>query len=163
MQDLLAKQRMTRLASHQVGGCIARCMGIDSTNALSVITYLTDQKYGTEYHKRFENWLRDFQTNDRTSCCAQTDVKGNRPWRPHEQKTSTFRRVERRAMAWWSRAKLTPMRRRWSRSTLSPPGRSQRGLGYSLHHPADARRKADSQHMPDYPITRTGALGGATP
>jgi len=86
MQDLLAKQRMTRLTSHQVGGCIARCMGIDSTNALSVITYMTDQKYGTEYHKRFERWLRDFQTNDRTSCCAQTDVKGNRPWRPHEQK-----------------------------------------------------------------------------
>ena len=84
--DLLAKQKMTRLTCHQVGGCIGRCMGIDSTNALSVVTYLTDQKYGTEYHKRFENWLRDFQTNDRSSCCAQTDVKGNRPWRPHEQK-----------------------------------------------------------------------------
>jgi len=86
IQDLLAKQKMTRLTSQQVGGCIARCMGIDSTNALSVITYQTDQKYGTEYHKRFEKWLRDFQSNDRTSCCAQTDVKGNRPWRPHEQK-----------------------------------------------------------------------------
>jgi aromatic ring hydroxylase len=84
--DLLVKQKMTRLTCQQVGGCIARCMGIDSTNALSVITYLTDQKYGTEYHKRFEKWLKDFQANDRTSCCAQTDVKGNRPWRPHEQK-----------------------------------------------------------------------------
>jgi aromatic ring hydroxylase len=86
IQDLLAKQKMTRLTSQLVGGCTARCMGIDSTNALSVVTYLADQKYGTEYHKRFENWLRDFQTNDRTACCAQTDVKGNRPWRPHEQK-----------------------------------------------------------------------------
>lgn len=86
IKDLLAKQKMTRITSQQVGGCIARCMGIDSTNALSVITYMTDQKYGTEYHKRFEKWLRDFQSNDRTSCCAQTDVKGNRPWRPHEQK-----------------------------------------------------------------------------
>ncbi len=86
VQDLLAKQRMTRLTTQQVGGCIARCMGIDSTNALSVITYLTDQKYGTEYHKRFEAWLKDFQINDRTACCAQTDVKGNRPWRPHQQK-----------------------------------------------------------------------------
>lgn len=84
--DLLAKQKMTRLTCQQVGGCIARCMGIDSTNAFSVVTYLTDQKYGTEYHKRFEKWLKDFQVNDRTSCCAQTDVKGNRPWRPHEQK-----------------------------------------------------------------------------
>lgn len=86
IKDLLCKQKMTRLTSQQVGGCIARCMGIDSTNALSVVTYLTDQKYGTEYHRRFENWLRDFQANDRTACCAQTDVKGNRPWRPHEQK-----------------------------------------------------------------------------
>ncbi|MCX6004429.1 MAG: aromatic ring hydroxylase [Chloroflexi bacterium] len=86
IEDLLTKQKMTRLTSQQVGGCIARCMGIDSTNALSVITYQTDQKYGTEYHKRFEKWLKDFQSNDRTSCCAQTDVKGNRPWRPHEQK-----------------------------------------------------------------------------
>ena len=38
--DLLAKQKMTRIACHQVGGCIARCMGIDSANALSVATYM---------------------------------------------------------------------------------------------------------------------------
>jgi 4-hydroxyphenylacetate 3-monooxygenase/4-hydroxybutyryl-CoA dehydratase/vinylacetyl-CoA-Delta-isomerase len=83
--DLLAKQKMTRIACHQVGGCIARCMGIDATNANSVTTYDADKAYGTEYHKRFLNWLKDFQENDRSSCCAQTDVKGNRPWRPHEQ------------------------------------------------------------------------------
>jgi len=86
VSDLLAKQRMTRLACHQVGGCIGRCMGIDAANALSVVTHAADQKYGTEYFKRFEAWLRDFQENDRTSCCAQTDVKGHRLWRPHEQK-----------------------------------------------------------------------------
>jgi len=83
--DLLAKQKMTRLACHQVGGCIDRCMGIDAINANSVVSYEADQAYGTEYHKRFENWLRDFQENDRMGCCAQTDVKGNRPRRPHEQ------------------------------------------------------------------------------
>jgi 4-hydroxyphenylacetate 3-monooxygenase/4-hydroxybutyryl-CoA dehydratase/vinylacetyl-CoA-Delta-isomerase len=83
--DLLAKQRMTRLTCHQVGGCIARCMGIDAINANSVVSWEADQAYGTEYHKRFENWLRKFQENDCTGCCAQTDVKGNRPWRPHEQ------------------------------------------------------------------------------
>ncbi len=83
--DLLAKQRMTRICCHQVGGCIARCMGIDATNANSVVSYEADQKYGTAYHKRFENWLRDVQNNDRSACCAQTDVKGNRPARPHEQ------------------------------------------------------------------------------
>jgi 4-hydroxyphenylacetate 3-monooxygenase/4-hydroxybutyryl-CoA dehydratase/vinylacetyl-CoA-Delta-isomerase len=83
--DLLAKQRMTRLTCHQVGGCIARCMGIDAINANSVVTYDVDKVYGTEYHKRFENWLKGFQEKDCTAACAQTDVKGNRPWRPHEQ------------------------------------------------------------------------------
>ena len=83
--DLLAKQRMTRITCHQVGGCIARCMGIDSVNALSITTFLADQQYGTEYHKRFEAWLRRFQDEDWSACCAQTDVKGNRPWRPAEQ------------------------------------------------------------------------------
>lgn len=86
VDDLLAKQKMTRITCHQVGGCIGRCMGIDSTNAVSVVSYDTDKKYGTEYFKRFEKWLADFQENDRTGCCAQTDVKGNRIWRPHEQK-----------------------------------------------------------------------------
>ncbi len=84
--DLLAKQRMTRLTCHQVGGCITRCMGIDATNANSIVSYDADKKYGTEYNKRFIKWLTSFQKNDETACCAQTDVKGNRPWRPHEQK-----------------------------------------------------------------------------
>ncbi len=83
--DLMAKQKMTRLACHQVGGCIGRCMGIDATNANSVVSCEADLKYGTEYNKRFLDWLRDFQENDRSACCAQTDVKGNRPERPHEQ------------------------------------------------------------------------------
>lgn len=53
MEDLLMKQKMTRLECHKVGSCIQRCMGIDVMNALSTVTYETDQKYGTEYNKRF--------------------------------------------------------------------------------------------------------------
>jgi len=85
VSDLLAKQKMTRITCHQVGGCIGRCMGIDSTNGNSITSYEADQKFGTEYNKRFLKWLRNFQDNDCSACCAQTDVKGNRPWRPHEQ------------------------------------------------------------------------------
>jgi aromatic ring hydroxylase len=83
--DLLSKQKMNRITCHQVGGCIGRCMGIDSTNANSVVSWEADQQFGTEYNKRFLAWLKDFQEYDRSSCCAQTDVKGNRPARPHEQ------------------------------------------------------------------------------
>ena len=51
--DLLKKQEMIRKACHLTGGCIQRCMGCDAINALSAITYDTDQSEGTEYHKRF--------------------------------------------------------------------------------------------------------------
>lgn len=85
VEDLMLRQQMTRYECHKVGGCIQRCMGIDATNALSVITYDTDQKYGTEYNKRFLKFLEYFQKEDIVANCAQTDVKGDRSKRPHEQ------------------------------------------------------------------------------
>lgn len=85
VDDLLAKQRMTRLLCHRVGGCIMRCMGIDAMNALSVVTYEMDQFLGTDTHNTFLNYLRYWQDNDITANCAQTDVKGDRLKRPHEQ------------------------------------------------------------------------------
>ncbi len=84
--DLLNKQKMTRLYCQEVGGCIQRCMGIDALNALSVVSYDADQKYGTTYYERFVNFMNRVQAEDLSLNCAQTDVKGNRPWRPHEQK-----------------------------------------------------------------------------
>jgi len=84
-EDLLAKQEMTRVEARLVGGCIARCMGIDALNALSVITHACDEAKGTEYHQRFLEFLRGFQKNDTVGCCAQSDVKGHRLRRPSEQ------------------------------------------------------------------------------
>nr|MDO8081764.1 4-hydroxyphenylacetate 3-hydroxylase N-terminal domain-containing protein [Candidatus Freyarchaeota archaeon] len=83
--DLLKKQMMTRVLCHRVGGCIQRCMGIDCMNALSVVTYEIDEAFGTDYYKRWEKFLRYFQENDITGNCAQTDCKGDRLKRPHEQ------------------------------------------------------------------------------
>lgn len=84
-EDLLAKQMMTRLLCHRVGGCIMRCMGIDGMNALSVVTYEMDQMLGTDHYQRFEKYLRYFQDIDACANCAQTDCKGDRLKRPHEQ------------------------------------------------------------------------------
>ncbi len=84
-EDLLKKQKMTRLLGHRVGGCIQRCMGIDSLNALSVITYECDQAIGTEFYERFKKYLEFFQDNDLVASAAQTDPKGDRLKRPHEQ------------------------------------------------------------------------------
>jgi 4-hydroxyphenylacetate 3-monooxygenase/4-hydroxybutyryl-CoA dehydratase/vinylacetyl-CoA-Delta-isomerase len=84
-EDLLKKQRMTRVLCHRVGGCIQRCMGIDALNALSVITYEMDQALGTTYYENFVSFLKYFQENDMVASCAQTDTKGDRLKRPHEQ------------------------------------------------------------------------------
>lgn len=83
--DLLNKQKMTRLLCHRVGGCIQRCMGVDALNALSVVTKEMDNLLGTGYYPRFVEYLRYFQANDLVGCCAQTDVKGDRSKRPHQQ------------------------------------------------------------------------------
>ena len=84
-EDLLAKQKMIRSLCHQVGGCIQRCMGCDAINALSVATYAADMEHGTDYYKRFTEYLKEFQSRDLTAACAQTDVKGDRSKRPHQQ------------------------------------------------------------------------------
>jgi len=88
--DLLKKQRMIRKACHLTGGCIQRCMGCDAINALSFVTYELDKAYGSKYHERFVKYLEYFQKNDLTAAAAQTDVKGDRSLRPHEQRIQTF-------------------------------------------------------------------------
>jgi aromatic ring hydroxylase len=84
-EDLMAKQEMTRVSARMAGGCIARCMGIDALNSLSVITHMCDQAHNTEYHDRFLEFMKTFQENDTVGCCAQSDVKGHRLRRPSEQ------------------------------------------------------------------------------
>ncbi|MBO8181298.1 MAG: 4-hydroxyphenylacetate 3-hydroxylase family protein [Archaeoglobus sp.] len=84
--DLMAKQLMTRKLCRVVGGCIQRCMGCDAINALSIATFAADMENGSDYNKRFLEYLKEFQKRDLTAACAQTDVKGDRSKRPHEQK-----------------------------------------------------------------------------
>jgi aromatic ring hydroxylase len=83
--DLIQKQKMVRLLCHRVGGCIQRCMGMDVIIALSIATKEMDDKYQTEYHRRFMDYLRVYQEKDLTGACAQTDMKGDRIRRPSEQ------------------------------------------------------------------------------
>ena len=83
--DLLKKQEMTRIACQRTPACIQRCMGVDMLNALSVVTHEIDEAKGTEYYPRFVEYLKHFQKNDLVGCAAQTDVKGDRSLRPHQQ------------------------------------------------------------------------------
>jgi len=86
VDDLLKKQLMTKLLATRVGGCIQRCMGTDALNALSVVTHEMDEALGTEANKHFLDYLRMWQENDLVGNCAQTDCKGHRLKRPHEQR-----------------------------------------------------------------------------
>ncbi len=83
--DLLQKQKLIRLASRRVGGCIQRCMGHDALNALAICTREMDLTKGTDYYSRFIKYLHYIHKNDIDSCCAQTDSKGDRLKRPSEQ------------------------------------------------------------------------------
>ncbi|MDA8334557.1 MAG: aromatic ring hydroxylase [Peptococcaceae bacterium] len=84
-RDLLAKQEMTRLLTRKSGFCIQRCMGVDVMNALSVVTREIDDVRGTDYQRRFLAYLKFWQEKDIMGSCAQTDPKGDRSKRPHEQ------------------------------------------------------------------------------
>jgi len=83
--DLVNKSKMGRILGTYTGTCFQRCVGMDTLNALSMVTYDIDHKYGTEYNKRFLKYLEYVQENDLVCCGAMTDAKGDRSLRPAEQ------------------------------------------------------------------------------
>ena len=82
--DLMKKVQMTRLYARYCC-CIQRCMAIDALNTLSITTWLSDKKYGTNYYDNFVEYLKWFQKEDVCATGAMTDVKGDRRLRPAEQ------------------------------------------------------------------------------
>src|SRR3990172_3344259 len=84
-QDLVAKVKLIRVLGQMKGTCFQRCPGWDAVNALYTITYLTDQKYKTEYHRRFRSYLGYLQDRDFMADGAMTDPKGDRSLSPSQQ------------------------------------------------------------------------------
>jgi len=85
IEDLVKKSKMGRLLGRATGCCFQRCVGMDTLNALSIVTYDIDKKYGTGYNKRFLKYLEYVQENDFTCDGAMTDPKGDRSLPPHKQ------------------------------------------------------------------------------
>ncbi|MBN1828171.1 MAG: 4-hydroxyphenylacetate 3-hydroxylase family protein [Deltaproteobacteria bacterium] len=83
--DLVKKTKMGRLLGSLTACCFQRCVGMDALNALSIATYDIDKKYGSEYNKRFLDYLEYVQEKDLVCDGAMTDVKGDRARAPHEQ------------------------------------------------------------------------------
>jgi aromatic ring hydroxylase len=95
--DLLKKLQLTR-ALTRFAGCVARCVGWDALNTLSIVAYEIDRKYKTGYYENFVNYLKYVQKEDLALACAMTDVKGDRSLRPADQqdKDMYVRVVEKR-------------------------------------------------------------------
>ncbi len=83
--DLIKKVKMQRLCGQKTAACFQRCVGMDAFNAIYSTTFEIDQKYGTEYHKRFTEYLKWVQDNDLTVDGAMTDPKGDRSLGPSQQ------------------------------------------------------------------------------
>ena len=84
-QDLIKKVKLLRLLGQKTGACFQRCVGLDSLNALFIVTYDMDRKLGTEHHQKFVDFLKHVQSDDLMCCGAMTDAKGDRSLRPSQQ------------------------------------------------------------------------------
>ncbi len=84
-QDLVKKVKMQRLMGQKTAACFQRCVGMDAFNAIFSTTYEMDQALGTEYHKRFRDYMVYVQDNDLVVDGAMTDPKGDRGLSPSQQ------------------------------------------------------------------------------
>lgn len=84
-EDLVKKVKMQRLMGQKTASCFQRCVGFDAFNAVDSTTYEMDQTLGTDYNKRFRNFLRYIQDEDLVCDGAMTDPKGDRSLRPSQQ------------------------------------------------------------------------------
>ncbi len=84
-EDLVKKVKMQRLMGQKTAACFQRCVGMDAFNAIFSTTYEIDQAMGTEYHKRFVEYMKFVQKGDLTVDGAMTDPKGDRNLSPSQQ------------------------------------------------------------------------------
>ena len=84
-EDLFLQNKMQRKLGQLTGTCFQRCVGMDAFNALHSVTYEIDEKYSTEYHSNFVNFLTEMHKSNLVVGGAMTDVKGDRSKLPHEQ------------------------------------------------------------------------------
>lgn len=85
VDDLIKKVKMLRLIAHKTGSCFQRCVGFDAINATYMTTFDIDEKYGTDYHARFKEYLRRLQEENFMLVGGMTDPKGDRSKSPAEQ------------------------------------------------------------------------------
>jgi 4-hydroxybutyryl-CoA dehydratase / vinylacetyl-CoA-Delta-isomerase len=83
--DLIKKVKMQRLLGQKTAACFQRCVGFDAFNAVDSVTREMDDALGTQYHRRFRDYLAYIQKEDLVVDGAMTDPKGDRSKRPCQQ------------------------------------------------------------------------------
>lgn len=84
-EDANRKTRAARALAEVIGCCTHRCTGSEAFAGLGPCTYDMDQDLGTDYFKRFTNFIDYVQKNDLSCTVTVTDVKGLRTLPPHKQ------------------------------------------------------------------------------
>lgn len=89
-QDLEKRLEMARLSSQKLGTCNYRCPGNEMLPGLAATTWEMDRDNGTEYHKRFTEYLNYVQGADLVVSGSVTDTKGDRSKRPGDQDPDSY-------------------------------------------------------------------------
>jgi len=83
--DLVKKVKMLRAIGQQTASCFQRCVGFDALNAVYQVSYELDQAKGTNYHRRFVEYLKMVQEKDLMPSGSMTDARGDRSLSPSQQ------------------------------------------------------------------------------
>jgi 4-hydroxybutyryl-CoA dehydratase/vinylacetyl-CoA-Delta-isomerase len=83
--DLVLQNKMQRKLGQNTGTCFQRCVGMDAINSLHSTTFEIDEKYGTKYHQRFLEFVKEMQKENFVIGGAMTDPKGDRSKGPAQQ------------------------------------------------------------------------------
>jgi len=85
IEDLIKKVKLLRLLGQKTGTCFQRCVRFDGINAVYSVAHEVDEKHGTDYLKRFQEWLTFIQDENLMVVGAMTDAKGDRSKGPADQ------------------------------------------------------------------------------
>lgn len=96
-EELYQKCGMQRLLGQKCGTCFQRCVGMDAFNSVFLTTFEVDKKYGSDYHKRFIEYLKIAEEKDWVVDGCMTDPKRDRSKRPADEPDGYVRVVKRSA------------------------------------------------------------------
>ena len=86
-EDLVRSVKLRRWWQSTIGSCNGgRCAGTCAANAVFHGTFMADRDLGTEYHRRFAEFFREVQKEDKVCTAGVMCVKGDRGRGPAHQK-----------------------------------------------------------------------------